>query len=144
MTLDDLILDLEMSIDVRRSRETVFEAVIAQITDEMRYPDGRSMNHTLERWPGGRWYRNLGDDNGHFWGTVQSIKAPELLEITGPMFMSYPVNNYLVFKLSEEDGVTHVSLRHRALGLLDPEHAKGVRMGWGEMLDSIKASFGES
>ena len=29
-------------------------------------------------------------DNGHFWGHVQAIKRPTLLEITGPLFMSSP------------------------------------------------------
>ena len=43
---------------------------------------------TLEPRPGGRWFRDLGDDNGHFWGHVQAIKRPTLLEITGPLFMS--------------------------------------------------------
>jgi len=40
----------------------------------------------LEAWPGGRWYRDLGDNNGHYWGTVQAIKKPTLLEICGPLF----------------------------------------------------------
>ena len=44
----------------------------------------------LEPWPGGRWFRDLGNDNGHFWGLVQAIKRPTLLEITGPLFMSAP------------------------------------------------------
>ena len=46
----------------------------------------------IELWPGGSWYRDLGDGNGHFWGNVQAIKRPTLLEITGPLFMSYPVD----------------------------------------------------
>ena len=25
----------------------------------------------LEAWPGGRWYRDLGDNNGHFWATCR-------------------------------------------------------------------------
>ena len=45
----------------------------------------------IEPWPGGRWYRDLGNDNGHFWGHVQAIKQPTLLEIYGPLFMSYPL-----------------------------------------------------
>ena len=57
----------------------------------------------LEAWPGGRWYRDLGDDNGHFWGHVQAIKRPTLLEITGPLFMSYPVVSNLQYRLSEEE-----------------------------------------
>ena len=44
----------------------------------------------LEAWPGGRWYRDLGDGNGHYWGTVQAIKRPTLLEFCGPLFASVP------------------------------------------------------
>ena len=52
---------------------------------------GVAMPMVLEARPGGRWYRDLGDDNGHFWGHVQAIKRPTLLEVTGPLFMSMPV-----------------------------------------------------
>ena len=45
----------------------------------------------IEAWPGGRWFRDLGDGNGHYWATVQAIKRPTLLEFSGPLFMSYPV-----------------------------------------------------
>ena len=56
-------------------------------------PDGKPMPMKIEPWPGGRWYRDLGDDNGHLWGHVQAIKRPTLLEITGPLFMSYPASS---------------------------------------------------
>ena len=55
----------------------------------------------IEAWPGGRWFRDLGDNNGHFWGHVQAIKRPTLLEITGPLFMSYAVVSNLQYRLSE-------------------------------------------
>ncbi|HEX3702577.1 MAG TPA: hypothetical protein VHU82_04550 [Vicinamibacterales bacterium] len=35
----------------------------------------------LEAWPGGRWFRDLGDNTGHLWGHVQAIKPPTLPEI---------------------------------------------------------------
>ena len=44
----------------------------------------------IEPWPGGRWYRDLGNNAGHLWGHVQVIKPPTLLELCGPMFMSFP------------------------------------------------------
>ncbi len=31
----------------------------------------------LEAWPGGRWFRDLGDGNGHLWGHVQAIKRAD-------------------------------------------------------------------
>jgi len=34
--------------------------------------EAKPMPMKLEAWPGGRWYRDLGDNNGHFWGVVQA------------------------------------------------------------------------
>ena len=53
----------------------------------------------LEPWPGGRWFRDLGNGNGHFWGQVQAIKAPALLEITGPLMMSFAVASNVQYRL---------------------------------------------
>ena len=44
------------------------------------------------------------DENGHLWGHVQAIKRPTLLEIYGPLFMSYPVMSNVQYRLSEEAG----------------------------------------
>src|ERR1700722_1839807 len=88
----------------------------------------------LEAWPGGRWYRDLGDNAGHLWGHVQVIKPPKLLEICGPMFMSYPVASHLQYRLVEKDGGTQLTLTHQAIGLITPEHMEGVNKGWGEMV----------
>lgn len=138
MDLSQYTLDLVLHVDIKRPKEAVFEGVLQQITDEMRYPDGTSMNHKLEPWPGGRWYRDLGDNTGHLWGNVQSIKPPTLIEITGQMFMSYPVSNHLEFKVTEIDGGARLTLRHRAFGLLDAAHREGVSQGWGQMLTNIQ------
>ena len=41
------------------------------------------MPFKLEAWPGGRWFRDLGNNAGHLWGHVRVIKPPALLEISG-------------------------------------------------------------
>lgn len=138
---DKYLLDLEQHIDIRSTPEKVFEGIIAEISEKMHYPDGRSMNMQIERRPGGRWYRNLGDESGHLWGFVQTIKAPELLEITGPLFMSYPVSNHLEFRVTATDDGARLSLRHRAFGLLDENHRKGVAGGWRGMMEEVKKSL---
>jgi hypothetical protein len=61
-----------------------------------------------------------------------------LIELSGPMFMSYPANNHLELKVEPVNGGCRVVLRHRALGMIDPEHRKGVGMGWNHMLANIK------
>jgi len=92
----------------------------------------------IEPWPGGRWYRDLGDGNGHFWGSVQAIKRPTLLEITGPLFMSYPVSSNVQYRLSQVDGGTLIQFRHSALGLIQEDHRKGVTKGWGHINAGVK------
>jgi len=92
----------------------------------------------LEAWPGGRWYRDLGDSNGHFWGVVQAIKRPTLLEITGPLFMSYPVVSNVQYRLSQKDGGTLISFHHTALGLILDDHRRGVSKGWGHINENVR------
>ena len=79
----------------------------------------------MKRGPGGRWYRDLGDNNGHLWGHVQSIKRPTLLEFYGPLFMSHPVANNVQYRLSEENGGTLIKFRHSAFGLVQDEQQNG-------------------
>jgi hypothetical protein len=73
---------------------------------------------------------------------VQVIKAPVLLELSGPLFMSYPAVNHIEVKLEQKPGGTHVDLRHRAMGFIDPEHRKGVSTGWRYLLDGIAQDCG--
>ncbi|MBI2421879.1 MAG: SRPBCC domain-containing protein [Candidatus Hydrogenedentes bacterium] len=141
MDIAELKLEVEQHVDVKCAMADVFAGLLHEFGEKMCYPDGRSMNMKIEAQPGGRWYRDLGDGNGHLWGTIQSIKAPMLLEITGSLFMSYPVINHLECKLSEVDGGTRVTLRHRALGLIQEDHAAGVKEGWKGMLESLKKAL---
>jgi uncharacterized protein YndB with AHSA1/START domain len=92
----------------------------------------------LEAWPGGRWYRDLGGNNGHFWGVVQAIKRPTLLEITGPLFMSYPVVSNVQYRLSEKDGGTLLTFNHTALGLILEDHRRGVSKGWSFIHEAVR------
>jgi hypothetical protein len=62
---------------------------------------------------------------------VQAIKRPTLLEICGPLFMSYPVVSNLQYRLSEVDGGTLIKFHHTALGLIEEQHRQGVSKGWG-------------
>jgi uncharacterized protein YndB with AHSA1/START domain len=96
------------------------------------------MTLKLEAWPGGRWFRDLGDNAGHLWGHVQVIKPSKLLELCGPMFMSYPVASHVQYRLTEEGGGTLLTLTHRAMGLISPEHKAGVDKGWEEMLADVR------
>jgi len=144
MNVDDLTLDVEQNIEVKGSIEDVFKSVLNQLSNGFARPDGESLNMNLEEFAGGRWYRDLGDGIQYLWGHVQVIKAPTLLELSGPMFMSYPAINHLELKLYEAEGGTKVTLRHRAVGLIDPQHREGVVTGWNGFLESVKGDFAKT
>jgi len=93
---------------------------------------------TIEPRPGGRWFRDLGQNNGHFWGLVQAIKRPTLLEITGPLFMSSPVVSNVQYRLTQVDGGTLIAFRHTAFGFV-PEEYRDVKKGWVPLLDRVRA-----
>jgi hypothetical protein len=132
------VLHIHQEVEIRASADIVFNSILDQAGPGFTLPDGKSMNLRLEAWPGGRWYRDLGNNTGHLWGHVQVIKPPTLLELCGPMFMSYAVASHVQYRLMERDGVTILSLTHRALGDIAPEHREGVNKGWGKILAGIK------
>lgn len=136
--IENLTLNITQEIHVRASLEVTFAALLEQIGPENDTPEGRKMPMKLEAFPGGRWYRDLGDGNGHFWGVVQAIKRPTLLEITGPLFMSYPVVSNVQYRLSEKDGGTLLTFHHTALGLILDDHRKGVSKGWSFIHERVR------
>ena len=138
MTFDDLTLDLEQHIEIKATPEKAFAAVLYRLGKGNTRPDGQSLEMQLEPKPGGRWYRDRGNGIGHLWGFVQVIKAPTLLELSGPMFMSYPAINHLEVKIEPAAAGCKVVLRHRAIGMIDPQHRKGVVEGWSHMLGQTK------
>ncbi|HLX46633.1 MAG TPA: SRPBCC domain-containing protein [Bryobacteraceae bacterium] len=129
-SVEELTLNIIEEIHVRASLDKTFAALLEQLGPGGEGPEGTPMPMKIEPWPGGRWYRDLGDNNGHFWGHVQAIKRPTLLEITGPLFMSYPAVSNVQYRLSEANAGTLIKFRHTALGLISDEHRKGVVTGW--------------
>lgn len=136
---DNLTLNISLETRVRASLDTTFAALLDQMGPHNETPEGRSLSMKIEPWPGGRWYRDLGDGNGHFWGNVQAIKRPTLLEITGPLFASYPLVSNLQYRLSEVEGGTLIVFRHTALGFIKDDERKNVGTGWTHLLERVRA-----
>ena len=138
VALDSLTLNIIQEIHVKASLEVTFEALLEQLGPGNQVSNGTPMPMILEAWPGGRWFRDLDDSNGHLWAHVQAIKRPTLLEFAGPLFMSYPVASNVQYRLSETDGGTLIKFRHAALGLIQDDHRKGVTSGWGSIHERIR------
>ena len=117
-------------IAVHASVDQTFQSLLAQMGRLNEAPDGTPLPMVLEPLPGGRWYRDLGGDNGHLWGFVQSIKRPALLEIWGPLFMSTAATSNLLYRLSETPDGTLIKFTHTLVGPFPEEHRSRLKSGW--------------
>ena len=127
-------------IAVRASLEQTFASLVAHMGRLNETPDGKPLPMILEPHPGGRWYRDLGGDNGHLWGFVQSIKRPVLLEIWGPLFMSTGTSNNVLYRLSESDGGTLISFKHTLVGPVPDVMRQNTTTGWKNIHARAKAA----
>lgn len=118
--------------------DVVFETILEQLGPLHELPDGSPMALKLEAWPGGRWYRDLGDNAGQWWGNIQVIKPPVQLEIWGPAFMPNAVVSNIQFRLTEENGVTRLDFAHRAIGQITAQQRERIGGGWAGHLVKIR------
>src|SRR5206468_5701190 len=130
--------EIGKEIEISAPIAIAFAAMLDELGPEGQMPGGKPMPMKLEPWPGGRWFRDLGNNAGHLWGHVQVIKPPTLLEITGPIAMSYAAVNHLQYRLTERGGGTRLTLQHRAMGEILPEHRDGMPKGWEYILGKIR------
>lgn len=138
-------LKVTREIEIAATIDIVWETVLENMGPLNESPSKECHNLTLEAWPGGRWYRDFGDNTGHCWGHVQSIKPPELLELYGPMFMSAPAANHVIFRLKEGNGLTHITFSHRAAGLIPHELMDGIEVnkGWDNFFSNVRSGVDE-
>jgi len=74
-SIESLTLNITQEITVRAPLEATFEALLEQMGPANETPEGVPLPMVIEARPGGRWFRDLGHDNGHFWGQVQAISG---------------------------------------------------------------------
>jgi hypothetical protein len=127
-------------IHVRASLDDTFASLVAQMGRLNETPDGKPLPMVLETRPGGRWYRDLGGDNGHCWGFVQSIKRPALLEIWGPLFVSTAATSNLIYRLSETPEGTLIKFTHTLVGPFPEDHRPQLVTGWKALHARVKAA----
>lgn len=138
LSLEQLTLTVTEEIRVRAPLETTFATLLEEMGPHNETPSGDNLAMKIEPWPGGRWFRDLGGDNGHFWGVVQAIKRPTLLEISGPLFLSAPVMSNMQYRLTAVDGGTLIAFRHSALGFVPDEVRKNMGSGWSQLHDRVR------
>ena len=138
--IGEMVVRVDKEIRVQASLENTFEALVEQVGALNEAPDGTPMPMTIETWPGGRWFRNLGNGNGHNWGHVQAIRRPTLLEISGPMFMSYAATSNVQYRLAETEGGVLLTMQFSALGLIPDAHREGMNAGWMHLINRVKGA----
>ena len=131
-------LRVEREVFIAAPLDLAFESLLEELGPASELPNAAPMPMVLEAWPGGRWFRDLGNNAGHFWGHVQVIKPPALLEIAGPLFMSFPGVNHLQYRLTAEAAGTKLKLIHRAFGEIPDEVREGVSDGWNAKLNRVR------
>ncbi len=135
-------LDIRNEVFIAASPEVAFAAILEELGPGSVMPDGTPFPLKIEPWVGGRWYRDRGESGGypfgHLWGHVQVIKAPTLLELVGPMPMSFPALNHVQYRLTAEEGGTRLAFVHRAMGLIPQDFREGMPDGWAHGLKRIK------
>jgi uncharacterized protein YndB with AHSA1/START domain len=131
-------INILKDIEIAAPLEITFAAVLEELGPAGEMPGGKPFPRVIEPWPGGRWYRDLGNNAGHFWGHVQVIKPPTLLELCGPMFMSFPGINHLQYRLTAEGDGTRLKLTHRAFGQIPQEVQDRIGEGWDYRLQQVR------
>jgi hypothetical protein len=130
-------ISITREIEIAAPIEIAFEAVLEEIGPGGQMQDGKPFPMVIEPWPGGRWYRDLGNNAGHFWGHVQVIKPPTLLELHGPLFMSFPNSNHVQYRLTADGDGTLLKFTHRAMGPIPDEMRTNMSKGWNYKLERI-------
>ena len=127
--VNELTMTIHQEVRVRAPLDVTFAAVLDELGPEHHVGEDHPLPMKLEARPGGRWYRDLGEDNGHLWGHVQAIKRPNLIEISGPLFMSFAAISNVQYRLSPTDDGTLITFKVTTLGMLT-EEARKMEGGW--------------
>ena len=130
---------VERSIEIDAPPQAIFESIVEEM-QAIPGGDGKPMKFKLELFPGGRWYRDLGNNAGHLWGHIQVIKPPTLLEIYGPLMISSAAISHVTYRVTAEGNIHRLSLKHRIFGEFDPKIPEQVGGGWQQVLDRVKTA----
>lgn len=123
---------------IAASPEIVWESILHNMGPDTEFEPGAKFKMTLEAFPGGRWWRDLGNGSGHLWAHVQVIKPNKILELCGPLFMSFAVSSHLQYKLTADGAKTRLDFLHTAVGLIPADLSTGLTGGWGGQINGIR------
>lgn len=136
--IEGIQLRIEKTIDVDAPPAVAFQSILdelAVISDGK----GGEMKFKLEAWPGGRWFRDTGDNTGHLWAHVSVIKPPRVLELSGPLMIPSATINHVSYRVTPRGAdASTITMLHTGVGLYDDKMAAGMEQGWGMIAEAIK------
>lgn len=136
--VSDMRALIERVIEIDAPPQVIFDSILEDMS-AIRDGDDMPMNFKIEPFPGGRWYRDLGNNTGHLWGHVQVIKPPKLLEIYGPLMISSAAISHVAYRVLTDGPVNQLKITHKIFGDFDPKIPTAVGGGWQRVADRIKA-----
>lgn len=137
---------IEQNITIASLPEQVFDALTQEISVWWTLPYFHSKETrqiVLEPRVGGRFYEDLGNDEGLLLATVMRIKRPEELRLMGPLGISNPVQGVVIFNLEGREETTVLQLSHRIIGEINEEIESAYSQGWSELLGARLKNFVE-
>ncbi len=130
---------IERSIEIDAPPQFIFDSILEDMAD-IRGPEGAPMNFKIEAYPGGRWFRDSGNNTGHLWGHVQVIKPPKVIEFFGPLMISSAAISHVAYRVVTDGGVNQLKITHKIFGDFDAKIPAMVGGGWQMAAERIKAN----
>jgi uncharacterized protein YndB with AHSA1/START domain len=101
----------------------------------------------IEPKPGGRMFEDWDGGGGRVWATVTTVRAGELLELSGELSPEFggPARALHRFELSDDaDGGTRVRFTDCVYGVVSDATAASLETGWRQLLEGCLKPFAES
>ena len=121
-----------------------------KVWDSLKNPSGwfvmdpdpaRQPRHTLELWPGGRWFAEFKDGTSMLFGHVVYMEPEKLIRISGHGGLTHlPVTMVFIFELQPKDDGKTTLLRvgHRVHGMMDADVETRMTGAWKKLLGQLK------
>lgn len=132
-------MDNQLEITLPAPREAVFDALTSGMGAWWPHRVSETGTVVVEPRIGGRFFEDLGGDDGVLYATVTRLQRPEHVTLNGPMGMTGPVVSVMEFDLEKTAGGTLVRLSHKGVGDISEETKALYGEGWRGVFEALRA-----
>ena len=119
-------ISIQREIAIAAPIEIAFEAMLEEMGPGGEMPDGKPFPMVIEPWPGGRWYRDLGNNPATSGGTSRSSSRRRCSSCAGRCSCPSPPSTTCSTGFTADGEGTRLEFTHRAMGPI-PERGPGGR-----------------